>query len=139
MLIAMRVFEHRVQGYTERGALVRSLYKTGGLVSSCGITMAVSFSGLFLGSIMGLYQLAFMLIVAVLLDTFVVRTLVVPSVTSLLGGWNWAPRKLPPGTLNELGEVVATAPAAAGATAGAGESVSSSGAGAALGDYTALP
>jgi RND superfamily putative drug exporter len=39
-------------------------------------------------------QLGFTVAFAVLLDTVLVRTLLVPSVAVLLGGWNWWPSAL---------------------------------------------
>ena len=39
-------------------------------------------------------QLGFTIAFAILLDTFFVRTLLVPSIAALLGGWNWWPSKL---------------------------------------------
>ena len=42
-----------------------------------------------------LNEIGFMLAFSVLFDTFVMRSLVVPSIMGLLGKWNWWPRKFP--------------------------------------------
>lgn len=49
-----------------------------------------------MSNIESLNMLAFYLVVAVLLDTFIVRTLLVPALVSALGSWNWWPRSVPP-------------------------------------------
>ena len=38
-----------------------------------------------------LFQLGFAVAVGVLMDTFITRTLIVPSIFKLLGKWNWWP------------------------------------------------
>ena len=57
--------------------------------------MAFAFSGMLLSSNRYLNQFGFVCIVSILLDTFVVRVLVVPALLSI-GGWiNWWPNKMP--------------------------------------------
>ena len=74
--------EQKVHGPI-RGITV-ALEKTGGIISSCGIIMAGSFSSLMAGSMLGMDQLGFALAVGVLLDTFVVRPIMVPAFMVLL-------------------------------------------------------
>ena len=50
--------------------------------------------GLVFGSIATMVQAGFIMGVGLLLDTFLVRTLLVPSTVVLLGRWNWWPSKL---------------------------------------------
>lgn len=68
---------------------------TGPVITSAGIIFASAFVALIGSSVHGLAQTGFAVAVGLLLDTFVVRTLVVPSCAALLGDRNWWPSKPP--------------------------------------------
>ena len=82
-----------------REAVVRAVGATGPTVTSAGLVLAGSFCVLAIvgGSGTGgdaIREIGFGLAVGILLDTFVVRTVLVPSTVSLLGRWNWWPSPL---------------------------------------------
>ena len=64
--------------------------------------MAVAFSGLMLSSVLILVQFGFILALGVLIDTFIVRAILVPSIMSLLGKFNWWPGRKPEELKDEL-------------------------------------
>jgi RND superfamily putative drug exporter len=83
-------------------ALTRGIGLTGGTITSAGIILGGTFTVLALaGNTDQARQLGFTIAFAIFLDTFFVRTLLVPSVAVLLGRWNWWPSKLssPPGAI----------------------------------------
>lgn len=75
-------------------AVLDGLCLTGGIITSAGCIMSVAFMGLLLSGVQSLNEIGFMLVTAALYDTFVVRTLLVPPLMSILGRWNWWPRRI---------------------------------------------
>jgi RND superfamily putative drug exporter len=82
-----------------REAVVRAVARTGPTVSAAGVILAGTFGVLVVavGSGPGASQIRDIgvgLAVGILMDTFLVRTLLVPSTVALLGRWNWWPSRL---------------------------------------------
>lgn len=96
-----RIVEYRQLGYTNRAAITKGVYRTGSIITGAGLIMAISFGGLMLSQMMVLDSFGFILCFAVLLDTFVVRTLFVPAVLFLAGNVNWWPVRMPTPTKDE--------------------------------------
>ncbi|WP_223622026.1 MMPL family transporter [Microbacterium sp. EST19A] len=84
--------ESRAHG-TREGVL-RGLSITGGVITSAGLVLAATFAALSVIPILFLVQLAFIVAFGVLLDTFVVRSLLVPALTYDIGKAIWWPSKL---------------------------------------------
>ena len=82
-----------------RQAVARALSVTGTTVTSAGLVLAGTFVvfGIVAGSGSGGSQfrdIAIGLALGILMDTFLVRTLLVPSTVVLLGRWNWWPSRM---------------------------------------------
>lgn len=83
IFLVTRIQEERQRVNSVKGVL-QALMKTGSIISSCGMIMAGTFCALMAGSLTGMQQLGFALAFGVLLDTFVVRTVLVPAYLILL-------------------------------------------------------
>jgi RND superfamily putative drug exporter len=73
--------------------MVTALGATGGVITSAGILLAAVFAVLGVLPLITLTQIGVIVCVGVLLDTLLVRTVVVPSLTFLVGERMWWPRK----------------------------------------------
>ncbi len=82
-----------------RDAVARAIGKTGSTVTTAGVILGGSFAVLAIavGGTAGaaqIQQIGYGIAAGVLMDTFLVRSLLVPSVVVLLGRWNWWPTRL---------------------------------------------
>ena len=77
-----------------REGVLRGLGVTGGVITSAGIVLAATFAALGVIPILFLAQIAFVVAFGVLLDTVVVRSLLVPALTYELGRRAWWPSRL---------------------------------------------
>ena len=77
-----------------REGMLRALTVTGGVITSAGILLAAVFAVLGVLPLVALAQLGTIICVGVLLDTLVVRTMLVPAIAALLGDRFWWPRKV---------------------------------------------
>ena len=93
IFLMTRVREESLRHGTREGVL-RGLTVTGGVITSAGLVLAATFAALSVIPILFLVQLAFIVAFGVLLDTFVVRSLLVPALTYDIGRAIWWPSGL---------------------------------------------
>jgi putative drug exporter of the RND superfamily len=77
-----------------RPGILRGLVATGGVITSAGLVLAATFAALGVIPILFLAQIAFIVAFGVLLDTFVVRSLLVPALSYDIGRAIWWPSRL---------------------------------------------
>ncbi len=77
-----------------RYGVIRTLSSTGGVITAAGLIFTASMWGLLFSSIGTVVQGGFVIGAGILLDTFVVRTVLVPAIATLMGKANWWPSRL---------------------------------------------
>jgi RND superfamily putative drug exporter len=93
IFLMTRVREETLQHGTRQGIL-RGLSVTGGVITSAGVVLAATFAVLGVLPLVFLAELGFAVAFGVLLDTIVVRSILVPSLSYDIGRKIWWPSKL---------------------------------------------
>ncbi|GCE24157.1 MMPL family transporter [Dictyobacter kobayashii] len=93
IFLMSRVREEAKRRGIEKG-VPYAVSRTGGVITSAGLILAGTFAVLMTLPLNILFQLGACVAVGILLDTFVVRGLLVPGLVLLLGKWNWWPGRL---------------------------------------------
>jgi putative drug exporter of the RND superfamily len=91
MLLASRLRDESPRGL--RYGVVRTVRSTGGVITAAGLIFAASMFGLLFSSIGTVVQAGFVIGIGILLDTFLVRTVTVPAIATLLGRASWWPSR----------------------------------------------
>jgi RND superfamily putative drug exporter len=89
VFIVTRIREGVDQGLSNNDAIEEGLGRTGAVVSAAALIMVGAMSGFISGHVAGLQELGVGLGAGVIVDTTVVRALILPSVMGLLGRSNW--------------------------------------------------
>ncbi|BCB90833.1 MMPL family transporter [Phytohabitans suffuscus] len=95
IFLVTRAREEVAAGTDTRAAFARALVATGGVITSAGVLLAAVFAVLGVLPVIVLTQIGVIVGIGVLLDTLLVRTLVVPAVAMLLGDRFWWPAHRP--------------------------------------------
>jgi len=100
-ILVMTRIREEARIYPLRTAVARAITATGSTVTSAGLVLAGTFAVFALvggrsGGGSQIEDVGAGLALGVIMDTFLVRTLLVPSTVALLGHWNWWPSKITP-------------------------------------------
>ncbi|QJS99629.1 MMPL family transporter [Streptomyces asoensis] len=93
IFLMSRVREESLRHGVREGVL-RGLVTTGGVITSAGVVLAATFAALGVIPLAFLAQIAFIVAFGVLLDTLVVRSLLVPALVRDIGAPAWWPGRL---------------------------------------------
>lgn len=91
LLLAKRMHEEAPEG--RAADIARATAATGGVITSAGVIFAASMFALLAGKVTTMGQLGTTIAIGLLLDTFVVRSLLVPAAATLLGERLWWPQR----------------------------------------------
>jgi RND superfamily putative drug exporter len=91
LLLISRIRDESPHGV--RVGVIRTVGSTGGVITAAGLIFAASMFGLLFASISMMVQAGFVLGMGILLDTFLVRTVTVPAIATLVGQGNWWPSR----------------------------------------------
>jgi RND superfamily putative drug exporter len=95
VLLLSRIKEAHDAGVPNREAVAVGLERSGRIVTAAALLFAVAIGAFATSQIVFIKELGLGTALAVLIDAFVIRALLVPSLMVLLGEWNWwAPRPL---------------------------------------------
>jgi RND superfamily putative drug exporter len=97
-ILVMSRIREEAHGLPLHEAVTQAIGRTGSTVTTAGVILAGTFAVLAIagGSAGGgqIQQIGYGVAAGILMDTFLVRSLLVPSIVVLLGHWNWWPGKL---------------------------------------------
>ncbi|MFJ8431004.1 MMPL family transporter [Kitasatospora sp. NPDC094019] len=130
IFLMTRVREESLRLGTREGVL-RGLTATGGVITSAGVVLAATFAALGVIPLAFLAQIAFIVAFGVLLDTLLVRSLLVPALVRDLGDRVWWPARTGRGAPPAASRPVAApgaVPVSADGRSGAGSAEAGSGA-----------
>ena len=89
VFLLARISEARRPGVSEREAIATGMQRTGRLITSASLLLAVAIGVFATSKLVFLKEVGLGVAAAVLIDAFIVRALLVPSLMALLGRRNW--------------------------------------------------
>jgi putative drug exporter of the RND superfamily len=94
-LLLVSRFKEEIHAGLKTG-YIRAMAGTGGVVTAAGLVFAVTMASMLGSSLRIIAQLGSTIAIGLLLDTLIVRTLLMPSIATLLGRWFWWPQVIYP-------------------------------------------
>lgn len=93
VFVVSRIREAALRGVDTRTAVLEGIGSSAGVVTSAAVVMVTVFSSFIFLNLVEMKQMGFSLAVAVLLDAFIVRIMILPSALTLLGKASWWPSR----------------------------------------------
>jgi RND superfamily putative drug exporter len=100
-LLLVSRFKEEIHAGLKTG-IIRSMAGTGGVVTAAGLVFAFTMASMLGSELRVLGQFGSTVCIGLLLDTLIVRTLLMPSIATLLGRWFWWPQVVHPRGDNAL-------------------------------------
>src|SRR5690606_8583811 len=95
VLVLARIKEQHEAGASNEDAVAIGIGRTGRIITAAAVMIAVVFLAFAVSPVFFMKQIAVGMAVGVIIDTTIVRALLVPALMRLFGEWNWwAPRPL---------------------------------------------
>jgi putative drug exporter of the RND superfamily len=94
-LLLVSRFKDEIHAGLKTG-IIRSMAGTGGVVTSAGLVFAATMAGMMGSKLVVLAQMGSTIAIGLLIDTFIVRSLLMPSIATMLGRWFWWPQVVYP-------------------------------------------
>jgi putative drug exporter of the RND superfamily len=99
--------------YPPRQAVANAIGSTGGVITACGIILAGTFATLTTSALQIVLQIGAATAIGLMIDTFIVRALLVPAIAAMVGRASWWPSRLAKGgSLPQPGPAASPAKAA---------------------------
>jgi putative drug exporter of the RND superfamily len=89
-LLLVSRFKDEIHAGLKTG-IIRSMAGTGGVVTSAGLVFAATMAAMMFSKLIVLAQMGSTIAIGLLVDTLIVRSLLMPSIATLLGRWFWWP------------------------------------------------
>ena len=94
-LLLVSRFKDEIHAGLKTG-IIRSMAGTGGVVTSAGFVFAATMAAMLGSKLIVLAQMGSTIAIGLLVDTLIVRSLLMPSIATLLGRWFWWPQVVYP-------------------------------------------
>ncbi|MGZ6778422.1 MAG: MMPL family transporter, partial [Mycobacterium sp.] len=94
-LLLVSRFKDEIHAGLKTG-IIRSMAGTGGVVTSAGLVFAATMAAMCFSKLTVLAQMGSTIAIGLLVDTLIVRSLLMPSIATLLGRWFWWPQIVRP-------------------------------------------
>eukprot|EP00404_Azadinium_spinosum_P031296 CAMPEP_0180573856 /NCGR_PEP_ID=MMETSP1037_2-20121125/9997_1 /TAXON_ID=632150 /ORGANISM="Azadinium spinosum, Strain 3D9" /LENGTH=844 /DNA_ID=CAMNT_0022591311 /DNA_START=142 /DNA_END=2676 /DNA_ORIENTATION=- len=98
LFLFARMYEHRMHGYDNISAVRMAMVETGPTITIAGTLMAVSFLFFAMSPAYMLEQMGFIYFIGILMDTYIIRTIIAPSALCISESFNYWPGKVPVAT-----------------------------------------